>query len=104
MKGITMAAIALGIAGLAIGGYFLQGKVKCYQLEQDYLNDVDSLRSNAIARVAVPGNEELQSTMDRLEELQLKSLQISLDAVYEQCGERAGQSAARKGGNMVFGR
>lgn len=99
--GLVTGAIAAVVA-LGIGGYVLNRTLGCNALEEDYLNSVSSLRSNASLSGLVSNDSELTAGLDRMERTDLQAIETHLTAIYTQCGDRADRTAARKGSAMVL--
>lgn len=90
------------LAGLGWGAFEINRQVQCQSLETDYLNAVSSLKGNASIRVAIGEDAESDKDFDRLQELDLERIKATLSSIYDDCGMRAGQTAARKGSEIMF--
>jgi hypothetical protein len=100
--GLAVAA-AGGIAILALGGYFLVGELRCDGLEDDFLNSLDSVRSIGVTQSLGSLDAETNAGLDRIRESKMKEVEQHLLAIYEQCGERAGGNASRRGSELLLG-
>lgn len=101
----TAAKIIASIAVVALlvwGGVAFQQYRKCQGIEEDYLNSVSSLKGNAALMTLAGNNQELTDGLRGMQERELQTIEVSLSAIYTECGERAGQSAARKGTEILF--
>lgn len=97
--------VAVGVAGLILlgaGGYFVNGQLKCGALEDDFLNNLDSARNMTVMRGLIDDTAKA-ADLERIGEERMKSAEADLFAVYEQCGQRAGGNAARKGSELLLG-
>jgi hypothetical protein len=101
----TGVKIAIGIVAAALlgwGGWRLSHSLACSGYEEDYLNAVASYKSSVIGFGALGDQGDVADELDQLRDLQLKEVGISLQRVYDECGARAGQTAARKGTELIL--
>ena len=86
-----------------MGGYFVRGELRCRGLETDYINGVVAARDAALVRGINPSSEALADVSEKLVDAELEGVEVTLNAIYEECGRRAGQTAARKGSQALLG-
>ena len=101
----TFAKIALGavlVGAIIWGGIAVKHEIRCSDLEEDYVNGVSRLRSNVSIAPVFSEDRELGQSFEQMRELELKRMEVTLGAIYSECGTRAGQSAARKGNELLF--
>jgi hypothetical protein len=91
----------VGVALLAWGGFELIRARQCQGYEEDYLNAVGSLKGNAMVGLAI-SDPKLSESLKTIQELELKRIEITLTRIYNECGQRAGQTAARKATELMF--
>lgn len=100
MMAALIAVPALALAGW--GAVQVNRHLQCQSLETDYLNAISSLKGNASIRTAVAATKENDAQFDRLEKMDLERVKVTLSGIYDQCGIQAGQTAARKGSEIMF--
>jgi len=96
---IGAGVVTLGL--LVWGGLTLKHEMTCRGLETDYLNEASDLRGSAA--MAAIGGSEVSKAADTLQNLKLEQMKLTLTQLYTECGMRAGQTAARKGSNVLLG-
>jgi len=94
--------VVCAVALLVWGGLALNHSLACKRLENDYLNSVASLKGNALLLAAIGDDPKTMTELKRISDDELKSIQTTLTRIYEECGDRAGQTAARKGTEILF--
>lgn len=99
----TLVLVAIVGAALVAGGvYYVNGPMKCQGLEEDYLNAVGSLRSTAATRAIAEEGGDLDRALDAMQESGYGDAERALTRLYDECGSRAGQTAARKGSELLL--
>lgn len=100
-KAPLIAAVVVAIGALGVGGYFLQGKLKCDRLSDEYLNGIDDYQRSAVIGTLLPTTRDQKNEREQLQQLQLKLLSMRLTSIYEECGERAGDNATRQSSQLL---
>jgi hypothetical protein len=101
MKPIRIGAGIIVLGAFVWGGFGVKHEVTCRGLQKDYVNGAAELRSNAMLKSL--GDPKLARTAEMLEEAKLRRMQGILSRLYLECGERAGEAAAREGSETVLG-
>lgn len=93
--------VVAGIAGLGAAGYYGNHYITCQGLEDDFLNSVGSIKSTAVMSAILPKGEA-RDALASIRAQQTPRTEAALHALYEQCGIRAGETAVRKGSELLL--
>lgn len=96
---IVLAAVVVGLLGF--GGVQVNRSLTCQGFEEDYLNSVSGLKSNA-ATSDLFNDKSVTKAFDTMREIQTEKAKSALVSLYEQCGDRAAETATRKGSEMLL--
>lgn len=96
-----MALIAVVIGVVGAGGYFGNRYMTCQGLQEDYLNSVSSVKSSAVSASAF-AKGDVTEALALIRDQQMKSAETALRGLYDQCGNRAAETAARKGTEILL--
>jgi hypothetical protein len=100
-KPVAIAAAIAGASLLGAGGVWLTQSMKCNGLEEDYVNAASDLRGSAAIRAV--GDGKLDAAADRIENMKLKEMELTLGRLYSECGSRAGATAHRRATDTLLG-
>ena len=96
---ISVAAVGL----LGWGGMMLNHSMECRSLEEDYLNSVDGAKQAILVKRLAPESQPMADLSAGLGEGEMQRAEALLPTIYEECGERAGATAFRKGSSILLG-
>lgn len=92
----------VGVLGLVVwGGVVAKHEYACHGLETDYVNEASNLRGSAALRIV--GGREAKEAADTVEKMNLEQMKLTLGQIYDECGKRAGETAARKASDELMG-
>lgn len=94
--------IVLGVLVLGVAGYFGNEYRACSALENDYLNAVAEMRGNIAIR-SFASDPDLLDMLEKSDDLAIQQVEKAMEGLYSRCGESAGQTAFRKGQDMLLG-
>ncbi len=104
MAALKVASAAAALSVLVGGGaYFLHHEWRCRALEDDYLNSVSAAKQDVLLKEMVPESRAMAKVSAGLAATEIEGAKLSLSAIYRECGARAGESAFRKGSQLVLG-
>lgn len=96
-----LALVAVGIGLIVAGGYFGNRYMTCQGLEEDYLNSVSAVKSSA-ASASVFAKGDVTEALALIRDQQMNNAEAALRGLYEQCGNRAAETATRKGTEILL--
>lgn len=102
-SGWKIAAVTGAVGFLAVGGYFTNEHLACKGLEEDYLNGVSKIKSATQLKAMDGISEDVEvSDLARLSLDQgMKEIETAQRSLLSRCGDRASDSALRKGQEML---
>lgn len=90
-----------GIASVGSVGYFASRHLQCQSLEDDYLNGISAMKSSTLSASIFPEGE-VSKALALASDQEMKKAEVALRGLYEQCGNRAAETAARKGTELLL--
>lgn len=96
---IVAAIAAIGVLG--VGGYFLQGKLKCDGLRDDFLNHASSMRTYGEAASFLDSAGEASKNVASLRDRSTREMERSYLGLSRECGDRVAGNAMREARDLV---
>lgn len=99
-RGIVIAGLALA-AILGGGTYYVTGPLKCQRLEDDFLNNVDSMQTWISAKSLLEASGKPAGETGLLETRSRRRMEGSYIALTQECGSRRAGNAMREARDLV---
>lgn len=100
-KPVVVLVALIGLGALGAGGYYGKHAVECMGYEEDYLNSVSQLKS-ITSTLGLLDTPEVTKALIGIREREMKESEAALLSLREHCGQRAAETALRKGSELLL--